>query len=691
MKNLALMSAIALTSAVGFTACSSSDEATADVNPTFDGTSVRTDFAFNIATGPMGTTRMQGAVTQQAGNFNGMKDMYLLPFNEQPANAKTTNVGINNYPLGTLTGITADASSKVYALQIPVGTTDFLFYAKSDPASGVTNVTTALPLNTRKGTLTSTLTPSINNTDDISFSLDKILTTSTLGDDADKLAEYLSYIAQAKVPSVADANVDIHWYEAPTKAATIGQYATLSTMYTKFTTIDNNTARAGSAEGVRRLVFDLYVTAKAIVVEAGSDADVVALANEICNRIKNGKNGGCRINIVDTDANPTNWTADSWDTSASYTPKEKFPHNLLLPMGAAQLTCSQNLTANPVEEPVFTYKDPAWYDLHVTGTTPSVTIGGTGVNLSKICYPAELVYFDNSPLRATNTYKKANEYPLTVGAWDAAFANPASSNEWYGSRVEPSTRAVAMQNNVNYGVAMLKTTVQLEDGNTGTDGIQMYDNQQTLAGGSENKTITLNSTNTFYVSGVLIGGQPASVGWDMTNPGLPTLTEGDNGRGVFTNVIYDQDIPSGTTALGTSASEPIYTLVLDNYTSETTQSAVRFALELVNNSGEDFYGLDGIIPAGHTFYLCGELNPATASDITKHYAKNHGAGYRITKEDKERVFMQDYQTVAVVTIGKNALQKAYSTIPDLRATEVLFGLSVDLTWEQGMEFGVTIE
>jgi hypothetical protein len=176
----------------------------------------------------------------------------------------------------------------------------------------------------------------------------------------------------------------------------------------------------------------------------------------------------------------------------------------------------------------------------------------------------------------------------------------------------------------------------------------------------------------------------------MTNPGLPTVTSNTNGKGVFENVIYDQDITFAANPLGTSPTAANYTLVLDNYTSDATQKAVRFALELVNNSGQDFYGLDGLIPAGHTFYLCGELNPNATTGVTN-YSKATRPTYRITAENTQRVFMQDYQTVANITIGKDALKKAYCTIPDLRATEVLFGLSVDLTWETGVTFNVTIQ
>ena len=81
IKFFALMSAIALTGTIGFTACSSSEDATeptTNVNPTYDGTSVRTDFAFNITKASQGTTRMSSTNVQATtGSFLGMTDMYL--------------------------------------------------------------------------------------------------------------------------------------------------------------------------------------------------------------------------------------------------------------------------------------------------------------------------------------------------------------------------------------------------------------------------------------------------------------------------------------------------------------------------------------------------------------------------------------------------------------------------------------
>ena len=41
-------------------------------------------------------------------------------------------------------------------------------------------------------------------------------------------------------------------------------------------------------------------------------------------------------------------------------------------------------------------------------------------------------------------------------------------------------------------------------------------------------------------------------------------------------------------------------------------------------------------------------------------------------------------------LGPNALKMAYATIPDLRPTQMYFGLSVDLSWKTGADFDIVI-
>ena len=139
-----------------------------------------------------------------------------------------------------------------------------------------------------------------------------------------------------------------------------------------------------------------------------------------------------------------------------------------------------------------------------------------------------------------------------------------------------------------------------------------------------------------------------------------------------------------------TASDPNYTLVLDNWINDTqaNQQKVNIAVELTNNSDQDFWGYNGLITKGQTFYLIGQLDPTAKSmaDISdKPYMSD---SYRYPQNNIVRVFMQDYTTTANFTI--NDLKKAYSTIPDLRVAKLELGLSVDLSWSTGITYDVPL-
>ncbi len=134
-----------------------------------------------------------------------------------------------------------------------------------------------------------------------------------------------------------------------------------------------------------------------------------------------------------------------------------------------------------------------------------------------------------------------------------------------------------MRNNINYGSALLKTTV-------GYKALTLNDNNHaiqkakdpTLAEGDEpDKEITVDATS-FQLVGVIIGGQYKKVGWDFT----PKTTGNTQGY------IYDKAIPEGANGIpGTvnTPSNPNYTLVFDNYKAGGyAQDEVYVALELKN-------------------------------------------------------------------------------------------------------------
>ena len=79
-QNFAFAGAIALAGAAGLTACSSDDASEAPVNPTFDGESVKTAFAINVAAPSKGGTRMADNETQNDNpvTYKEMSNIYLM-------------------------------------------------------------------------------------------------------------------------------------------------------------------------------------------------------------------------------------------------------------------------------------------------------------------------------------------------------------------------------------------------------------------------------------------------------------------------------------------------------------------------------------------------------------------------------------------------------------------------------------
>ena len=140
-----------------------------------------------------------------------------------------------------------------------------------------------------------------------------------------------------------------------------------------------------------------------------------------------------------------------------------------------------------------------------------------------------------------------------------------------------------------------------------------------------------------------------------------------------TMTVYDNEVNAVAKYNDTKSKN--YTLILENTKTTGEADKVNVAIEMTNNSGGDFYGVDGIIKAGATFYLVGQL------DITK-----LGTGGNLN--GRTSVFEQDYTTVATFTIS--SLKNAYNCIPDLRGTQLSLGLAVDLDWKDGVIFDVEI-
>lgn len=234
----AYMGAIALVGAVGFTACSSEDDLTAQQNPTFDGESVKTQFAINIPYAGGNGTRMTEDIVQgqTSPTFRGMTNIKLIPFNAKPTQGTETNLG-QVISLSDIEGLITTSNAKVYNdVTIPVGTQAVLFYGQAKTTSNDNFVNGAVTSPTDYSELSNVKFTPVN------------ITTNTTDSKASALATWMTHVANAT-----------GW-----NSATSQTLIDLRTEYLK--------ATAGSSNSVLRMMQYLYDAIKNI----SEDADVVS-------------------------------------------------------------------------------------------------------------------------------------------------------------------------------------------------------------------------------------------------------------------------------------------------------------------------------------------------------------------------------------------------------------------------------
>ena len=291
-----------------------------------------------------------------------------------------------------------------------------------------------------------------------------------------------------------------------------------------------------------------------------------------------------------------------------------FPANVGLPDGATQLKWNKNTKQ-------FEWADKAIGDLSADVTT-----------LDKYVYPASLYYRANTTIKTAKT-PVADQYS---GNW-----NTCLDLYTEGTSVTSNSLSVALVDPVQYAVARLDVTAKFANAT-------VNDNLGEPVNTSDGTGITLN--------GILVSTYK-DADWQLYNNNLQFNTG---------FVIYDPSITPTKVGATTDLTKPMaQTLTLASNKGES----VKFALELVNNTGKAFTGIDGMIPNGAKFYLIGQLDPSDKAN--------------------NRVFEQAYNTKANGTI--NSLSRAYNGIPDLENPKLELGLSVNLEWTEGLVQDVTID
>ena len=314
-----------------------------------------------------------------------------------------------------------------------------------------------------------------------------------------------------------------------------------------------------------------------ICLKAGSSASVQAFVTNLLNEIK-GNTDAVSVAII-TAMGTTYATVSGEGSSRTVSLNDVisgYPANLNLPDGAAAVTWD---TSNPSD-----------LKFVVDNT------GNTGGAMTSYVYPAALWYTANTDIAVSNT-KQADSngsYPSGKTTWDNNATTGIFSLYTDGGAVTPTTRSIALKNQIQYAVGRLDVTVKCEAGT-------LYDQR--------GNAVTVDAGG-FPVSAVLIGGQK-SVDFTFSNPTGAAYT------------IYD-NVVSGVAAKNGVAEGKNYTLALETAVNED----VNVAIELTNNTSTDFYGKNGeLIPKGGKFYLSTTLTAATAT-TTSGWAKiwRHACG-----------------------------------------------------------------
>ena len=573
-----------------FPACSADEAAVqepAPVNPTYDGHTVKTQFAISIPR-PEANKRMTAGHTQNNNNFLGMEAIRLIPLDtpyDEVGNAAGNTYLDYMIGLNDIDDFNSDDDSnyddtdqegiKIYKdVSIPVGTQSFLFYGEAMRDADATDFT--------QGALETSLDGgNVRTVGDIRFGLKGILGDTDIETPKQALLNQLNTVMDVdgwdtQRPEKGESDTDEPSMEEKTLA---NLYANMQKL------------QAGSAEAIRTTLENLYHTV-ASIADATDETDQKTIAGNIRTAIISKADGNENALFAPSDGKALAWADGIEETVSS------FPTAQDLPEGAMQLAWDETGS-------LFKYVD----ENHNNGE--GITVGSVDkVALNSLTYPAALAYH-------VCTAAKANDDPSapfpSAGDWTDA---PWSG---WGDQVEATSRLVALKDNIQYSVASLATTVRFASENLP----------------DQSGSLVVTGDQTFSLTGILVGGQPDKVGFDF----LP-----DAATAQFDRTVYDHDIEPGSASGGTvyvttTATSENYTLLLDNNQGEENNKGqtVNFAIELKNH-GEDFRGVDGnLIAKGMTFYLVGQLKPDDGSGEALNEAVDH-------------IFVRDYTTTANVTI-----------------------------------------
>lgn len=671
IKKYVLLFAGLVTAFTGFTSCKSDalEEIDSDSNEQETlGEAIKAQFTISIPRSTGKATRQGADIVQSDPDitkFRGINEIKLYPSALMSANLKgeaansqiigrnialstllipEAEITANSIPKATLT---ANSNSVLYGdVLLQIGTRSFLFYGAAigkeqlaayklgdyDADAKIVN-----------GHLT------ISNLDDeatdystFEFSPTPITTATAFASKRGAIINYLKSIAATT-----------GWYNTTNEG--------LKKLYDDFTgkSSSSNFIMAGSSKSLEAAVEDLYFS-----LIGNSDALAQAICSKICSGTPDATTGVAEDTNVKVTNNSITKKLEFKSTLANYPAEEN------LPDGAAVIIWDNSTPSVPSYVlPENTAETQYGY------VSSSMNVA----NFETFAYPACLYYWGKSDI-LTSEVSRQSLFNGT-NSW-ADIASDDENKFEDGPAITSKTRSVVLVEPVNYAVGRLDFSVVYPTDIT--DANKKFPDR----GGDSKKYPSIDNIK---LTGILIGGQKP-VDWKFEQSTGTEYTVYDNITKSITNAPtsttkYPPTYPDGIEIKkGTDANKSAYisTLVLESAGKVgTAEDKVNVALEFVNN-GDDFFGKQGIVPKGTKFYLVGSLDASKASEIASN--SDNTSSYNNTGG---KVFKQDFVTRAQFTVED--VKNAYNTIPDLRNPAVELGLSVNLSWQEGITFKHTFK
>lgn len=294
-------------------------------------------------------------------------------------------------------------------------------------------------------------------------------------------------------------------------------------------------------------------------------------------------------------------------------------------------------------------------------------MGGNIATLDTYAFPASLYYFGLSNIKTTgdpmkDAYTDGNTWEEILAAYNAKTDK--------NTVVQSTTRSIAIEEQVQYAVGRLDVTVTSKGGTT-----NLKDNS--------NQNITFSATD-FPITGILVANQkPVDYKFQTSSGFAFTLYDSQTVPETETDVEKTPCLYPGDP----QASRKTHTLVLETPDAGSVADAIAnvpIAVEFENNSGKIIVGKDNqLIYPNTKFYLVGTLQPY------KNYEATDGKVYTGTEDKIKKAFVRDYVTTANFKV--ESFKNAYNLLPDLRTPSLEIGMSVDLTWQNGISQDIIIE